>query len=198
MYITLFLTTGRIHLGPHSLLPLMALDDAGGGTPSRYPVFTEEQARAFLYRHFGNAVEIGRLRSLLARDAYNVTRMKDGQIVVEAARRLSNGNWIVTEARHEEYSRTVAIAAPTQAVRTTAAVRPAPVSTKPAAPVAKTGKPAPAPGTSSNAVRESADFSDHPADQIGQARTLREAAKTGVPFCEVCEAARKAREAAAA
>jgi len=145
-------------------------------------------ARSFLLRHFSDDVGMVRLRSALAADMYGLGLRSNADIIAIGASRLCQGLWKVC---HHLPSHS----GPSNAQRQerspdTMASQAAPVTQARAQSAARVGPPAlaAATGTPASAVEWPAL-----ANQIAQAQTLVEAAKTGIPFCAICEQLRRER-----
>lgn len=151
--------------------------------------WTEWSALSFFRQHFYDSNEIGRLRSALVHELYDMTRMQDADVITAAAWRLHGGAWRIGYDLAPGPPAVTATAAgvPAQPVRRTssASARPseaAPVRPPQMAPVrvarasAPTEAPTPAPEWSENT------------DQSAFADVLEQAAASGTPFCEICAA----------
>jgi hypothetical protein len=138
-------------------------------------------ARHFLQTHEG---QVHKLRLMLAFDgACDVSRQSDYQILDRVAARLAQREWalakkVLTEEAKQRY---VPRGAPLPLAAASSAISPSRL--KPRQDEASAVAPA---------VIEP-EFK--PVDQDAQAATLRLAAVDGVPFCAVCEQARREREA---
>jgi hypothetical protein len=197
MHITIDEIDGRIYLHAfgqrpvarpgHDLQPWRAGTDAW-------------QARSFMDRYFRDAGRLHVLRHALTSDGHDgcdLARHSDDEVLQAAARRVAGGTWKIT---HE-------VTAAPVAVRSVPTPAPSPLlggggsgggtrsSRRPAPPASRAPARAQAPAAS--ARTDDSDWPDKAA-QAAQAETLRQAARDGTPFCEICEARRRAAEEAAA
>jgi hypothetical protein len=145
-------------------------------------------ARNFLHRHFSDDIGMIRLRSALAADMYGLGLRSNADVIAVGASRLRQGLWKAcrhvpchsgpsdSQRQGRSPGPVASQAAPVKQARAQSAAR-----IKPPALATATGTPA-------NPV-------EWPtlANQIAQAQTLVEAAKTGVPFCAICEKLRRER-----
>jgi hypothetical protein len=138
-------------------------------------------ARHFLQAHDD---QVHKLRQMLAFDgAGDVSRQTDHQILDRVAARLAHREWVLAKKvlTEEAKQRYVPRGAPLPLAAASSAISPS--SLKPRA------DDAPVVAT------EVIEPEFKPVDQDAQAATLRLAAVDGVPFCAVCEQARREREA---
>jgi len=154
------------------------------------------QARSFIDRHFRDAARLHFLRHALAQDGHEgagPAQRSDDDVLQTAARRVASGAWRIAfeVAAATNVARPVPAPAASPLLRgaghggsTRTSQRPLPASRAPAR------APAPAPAAA-------LEWTDSVA-QRAQAETLRSAARDGTPFCEICEANRRARAEAAA
>jgi len=154
------------------------------------------QARAFMDRHFRDPARLHFLRHALAQDGHEGPGQRsDDGVLQAAARRVASGAWrivfevaaasnVVRPAPAPAASPLLRGAGRGAGARTPQRLPPASRAPAAAAP------PAPAPA----ATPEWTQF----VAQRAQAKTLVSAARDGTPFCEICEAHRRAAAEAAA
>jgi hypothetical protein len=157
------------------------------------------QARRFVDRYFRDAGRLHVLRHALTsdgHDGFDLAQYSDDEVLDTAARRVASGRWKIT----------CEVAAAPVAVRSVPTPATSPLlgsssggsarsSRRPAAPVSRAPARAQAPAASTPA--DAPDWPDTAA-QVAQAETLRQAARDGTPFCEICAARQRAAEEAAA
>ena len=155
------------------------------------------QARSFMDRYFRDAGRLHVLRHALTsdgHDGFDLAQYSDDEVLDTAARRVASGTWTIT----------CEVAAAPVAVRSVPTPAMSPLlggggvtrsSRRPAAPVSRA--PARAQAQSAPVAADASDWPDAEA-QAAQAETLRQAARDGTPFCEICAARRRAAEEAAA
>jgi hypothetical protein len=159
------------------------------------------QTRRFLDRYFRDAGRLHVLRHALTRDGhdgFDLTQRSDDEVLQAATRRVASGIWrIACEVASGGVVRPRAVAATSPLLgggaggdrgRARMARPPMPSASRAAGP---------APATASSATAVAPDW-PNTAEQVAQAQTLVRAAKDGTPFCEICEAHRRAAEKAAA
>lgn len=151
--------------------------------------WSEWSAFSFFRQHFYGSDQIGRLRSALVHELYDMTRMQDADVITAAAWRLHGGAWRIGYDPVPGPSAVTATAAgvPPPPVRRTSSssARPseaAPVRAPRMAPVRVARASAPA-ETTTPAPEWSEDT-----DQSAFADVLEQAAASGTPFCEICAA----------
>jgi hypothetical protein len=194
MQITIDEIDGRIYLHSFGQRPVArpgrVLQPGWAGTDAW-------RARSFMDRYFRDAGRLHVLRHALTSDGHDgvdLTQHGDDEVLQTAARRVASGAWQIT----------CEVAAAPAVVRAVPTPATSPLlggggsarsSRRPAPPVSR----APA-RTQAQAASVPADASDWPdtTAQAAQAETLRQAARDGTPFCEICEARRRAAEEAAA
>lgn len=153
------------------------------------------QARSFVERHFGDTGRLHVLRHALTldgADGVDAAQHADQDVIQAAVHRVSRGTWRIVCEVTPAPDVVRAVPAPSRspmlgggAGGRTRAPRPAPSGNR-----APAAAPAPAPAVVP-------DWPDTAA-QVAQATTLTRAARDGAPFCEICEARRRAAEQAAA
>jgi hypothetical protein len=145
-------------------------------------------ARSFLRRHFSDDVGMMRLRSALAADIYGLGLRSNADVIAIGASRLRQGLW--KACRHVPCHSGPSDAQPQGRSPGPVASQAAPVKQARAQSAARIEPPASAAatGTPASPVEWPAL-----ANQVAQAQTLVEAAKTGVPFCAICEQLKRER-----
>jgi len=195
MHIIIEETHRRIHLHSFGQRPA----PRPGGNLQAWPAGTDAwQARVFMDRYFRDAGQLQALRCALTRDGLDgvdVTRCCDEEVRQAAARRVASGTWRITceLSLAPQTLRPV----PAQVVSPLLGGRPG------VSPVGTSRRPAPAAGRAPASAAAPAPIMTTPdwpdaAAQVAQAATLRRAARDGTPFCEICEAHRRAAAKAAA
>lgn len=124
------------------------------------------------------------LRGLLVPYQHDLFRLRDAQVVTAVASLLAQQRLVLYEGTRALQTIGSAGAAP---------VAKAPPRLAPTAPPPRAGARAPSPPP---AVAPQADTGLEDVAQDEQAATLIAAAREGVPFCEICEKARLAAQAA--
>lgn len=158
------------------------------------------QARSFIDRHFRDAGRLHMLRHALTQSGYDhfdLAQRSDDDVLQAAADRISSGAWrIVCEvAATASAVRSLPVPVASPLLGGGNSVGSAHTSRRRAPGVSSAPAPATAPVTP-----RLADAPDWPnvEAQVAQAETLKRAARDGTPFCEICEARRRAAEEAAA
>jgi hypothetical protein len=158
------------------------------------------QARSFVDRYFRDAGRLHMLRHALTlngHDRFDLAQRSDDDVLQAAARRLSGGAWrIVCEvAAAAGVVRSVPAPATSPLLGGSGSGGSARTSRRRAPPVSSAPAPATVPAAPGPTVVP--DWPNGEA-QVAQAETLERAARDGTPFCEICEARRRAAEEAAA
>jgi hypothetical protein len=160
--------------------------------------WTEESALSFFRQHFYGADTIGRLRSALAHEVHDMTRMRDDDVITAAAWRLHSGVWRIGYVPAPGPSAVAATAAgapvpPIRRIISTSARQADAAPSRPPlmAPVRVARAPAPAAATTPAPAPEWPED----ADQAAFAGVLEQAARSVTPFCEICAALAKNKAA---
>ena len=161
-----------------------AAHEAEASRTSRWDFWS---ARGFFRRHFHGAYEIVALRSALAHEIGDVSRLSDDDVVDASAQRLCSGAWCVGYDRPAPATTARAAQKGAAATGTGAAQRQA--ATPPLSSARRPRAPAPVPppaGRDTAAAAAAPEDVFQNSDQAALAETLRQAAAEGAPFCEVC------------
>jgi hypothetical protein len=155
------------------------------------------QARSFIDRHFLDPARLHLLRHALGLDGhgFDPARRSDDEVRQAGARRLAAGAWRIASEAAVALKRERASPAPAASplLRGAGSAGAARTSGRLPPPVSR----APAPAPAAPAPAAAPDWPDSAA-QLAQAKTLQRAARDGTPFCEICEARRRAAGMAAA
>jgi hypothetical protein len=160
------------------------------------------QAKSFIDRHFRDFFRLHQLRSALVMDGHDgrdLVRCTDDDLIQAAVLRLTSGAWCVV------YEVEAVPAAPAPGRAGSPLVGSGPARGGPPRNTASSARPAPVPAparapASAPAAAPAAPVSEWSdgADQVAQAQALEQAARSGVPFCEICAARQRAAEGVAA
>jgi hypothetical protein len=197
MHITIDEIDGRIHL--HSFGQRLVARP-GGHLQPWWAGTDAWRARSFMDRYFRDTGRLHVLRHALTldgHDGFDLARHSDDEVLQTAARRVASGTWKITRevAPAPGVARSVPTPAPSPLLGGGSSVGSTRSSRRPASPVSRAPVRARAPAASVPA--DASDWPDTSA-QVAQAETLKLAARDGTPFCEICDARRRAAEEAAA
>ncbi|WP_338524347.1 hypothetical protein NUH87_01230 [Pseudomonas batumici] len=142
------------------------------------------QVERFVRRYFQGAGEMHRLRSLLSSQLSHDYRLPDEEVLRQLSSHLQNGQLCAYVYKYVPMPRTRVPAPDAMARIDTPRARP-PTRRLPKKPSVETDTPAPGPPPAVQAESEGQKSIN--AVQDNQAATLVEAAKSGTPFCEICE-----------
>jgi len=142
------------------------------------------QVERFVRRYFQGAGEMQRLRSLLSSQLAHDYRLPDDEVLRQLSSHLQNGQLCACVYKYVPMARTRVPAPDATARIDTQRARP-PTRRLPKKPSVEIDTPAPGPAPAVQA--ESERQKSIKAAQDNQAATLVDAAKSGTPFCEICE-----------
>jgi hypothetical protein len=197
MQITIDEIDGRIHLHSSGQRPAAR---PGRDLRPRWAGTDAWQARSFMDRYFRDAGKMHVLRHALAadgHDGFDLAQHNDDEVLQAAARRVAGGTWKITyEVEPAPVAvRSVPTPAPSPLLGGGSSAGSTRSSRRPPPPASRA--PARTPAPSASVPADDSDWPDKAA-QAAQAETLKQAARDGTPFCEVCDARRRAAEEAAA
>ena len=178
----------KIHLS--SFTVHLRLVEAGSVSHLVTDNWDEGSALSFIHRHFSRSCEIGVLRSAIAPDVYDVTRMNNHEVMKLAALNLQNGSW---QRGYEPAPVVKRLTNETAAL--IAAARPMEISV-PRRLRVDVPRMAPTPAriprvpdaTAIDAATPTVPEWSNETDQVAFAMVLERAAKNVNPFCEICAA----------
>jgi hypothetical protein len=153
------------------------------------PLRQADEARSFLRRHCSRRSALGELRQLATDGRLGTSGLSDEEVLASVGRRLASGQLILVSVPVP-----ASVPASGGGVEAGAGAAPPMPPRRPPtmAPSASLLPPHPAPAPARVAAAPE-DFAG--VEQDSQAAALEQAAASGVPFCEVCEKARKAKAA---